>query len=105
MDSKLIDDLMDMELHSIKEICAGLRAMRVLGGWVYETYCDEHLSIAFVPEPKNLADRERVCKIYGHRFVEIANSETQVKISHGINLNDPIVHYVCDKCGKLVKDV
>ncbi|AFM54823.1 hypothetical protein B620_gp45 [Croceibacter phage P2559S] len=103
MDIKLIDELLDMEMHASKDICTGLRAIRVLGGWLYETYCDEQVSIAFVPEPQHLLSREKPCKIYGHRFVQVTGAS--VKRLHGINLDDPNTHFICDKCGELTKSV
>jgi len=103
MDIKHIDKLMDMKLHDAEQVCTGLRVIRVLGGWVYETYCDEHVSAVFVPEPQHLLSREKPCKIYGHRFVQVTGAS--IKRLHGINQDDPNTHFICDKCGELTKSV
>lgn len=101
-----IDDLMDMEIHEIKEVGIGWRVMRVLGGWIYEAYGDnEELGLSYVPEPQHLISRDKPCKIYGHRFQHLSKKAEKVREINKISPDDNGIYWMCDKCGELTKSV
>lgn len=105
MDIKKIDELMDMPIHESKELCTGLRVIRVFGGWIYETWYEQTLSCTFVPEPQQLISREQNCKVNGHRFIPITKKDQAVRHLNGIKDDDNNTYFICDKCGELTKSV